>query len=183
MTLNEFAPIMAVLAAGCGRDPGKEQVKVYFDLLKDLDVEVLKQAAARAAMENKYPSLPPIGVIRSLAQEFTQGPRMTAIEAWGLVDRAIRRFDYDRAEEAFASLPPTIARVARAMGWYSLCFPGAGKTAVARAQFVAAYDSVCTQDEKFLALPVDMQKRLGVDKLFLMPDNRQKETRQLEHVK
>jgi len=161
VTRLECAEIMAYMGASLGKDPPAEQVAVYFDLLQDLPAPVLRQAARRAVAESRYPVIPPVGTLRDLSREGLDGPRLPAVQAWEMVDRAIRRFDYNRESEALASLPPLVARTAQAMGWYSLCFPG--KQSIARAQFIAAYESIAQNQEKFSALPADLRETLKLD--------------------
>jgi len=69
MTRQEFAAVMAYLAAGCGKALSEDALNVYFDLLRDLSIGVLQVAAQRALLEGQYPVFPSVGTLRQLAVE------------------------------------------------------------------------------------------------------------------
>jgi hypothetical protein len=157
MTKDEFLEIGYVLSASCGKEMPEQQARVYYELLRHLDPELLRLAVLRAVAESQYPVIPPVGVLLKIAQELASGPRMLAIEAWDALRRAIARYGYNRGDDALASLPPAVARVARALGWQSIC--DCVNTEVLRAQFTKAYDQMSERDEVVQRLPEPLRRQ------------------------
>lgn len=145
--------ILATLTAGSGTrsPPSAEQAEVYFDLLGDLPSAVLMAASRQALVEQQYPTLPPVGVIRRLAVALIQPPT-TTVEAWGEVLSAVRCYGLDRRQKALAQLPPALARVAAPL-WEIICeCPDASLTFVQK-QFTEAYQAVSAQAERQALMP------------------------------
>src|SRR5262249_9799575 len=142
MTREEFAVVMALLASATGKAIDDKQAEVYFELLGDLPAEALRFAAKRALLESAYPVLPPVGVLRKLAVEATNGcdREPTPDEAWNIVRRAIRDFGYRHQEEGIESLPAgPIRRAVQCLGWQSLC--DSTEPEICRAQFRKAFEA------------------------------------------
>lgn len=154
----EFAKIMVVLGAGVGKEPTSHQIEVYFDLLGDLPVDALRFAAKQALLESSYPVIPAVGILRRLAVESMTPRALCPMEAWELVRTAIRHYGYMREREGLASLPPTVAKAARAIGWQSICDSENPETV--RAQFRQAYEPIATDHARLAALPAQMRDKL-----------------------
>lgn len=131
MTRAEFAPIMAYLATAVNCPaPTREQVQVYFDYLKDRDAAVVFWACRAVVIDHKWPNLPPIGAILRLIVAKLQPP-IPPGDAWAMTLAAVRRYGagtrnvwhdgkahpQNFTEIGLASLPPLVARAARAYGW------------------------------------------------------------------
>lgn len=171
MTRIEFAPIMAYLATACGASaPTREQAEVYFDLLGDLPAQLVQSAAKQVAMEHNYPNLPPVGLIRkaaiALREPTTPGPK-----AWEMFCKAVSRYgsgrqrlwangrfhEIDNEQLGLASLPPDVARAARAFGWNTLCDTTREDMGIAQTQFLKVYAQLGAHEQREAIMPPDVR--------------------------
>ncbi|HWG42514.1 MAG TPA: hypothetical protein VN688_06970, partial [Gemmataceae bacterium] len=159
MTRQEFAAVMAYVGAGCGKTLGEDALKVYYDLLSDLPLDVLQLAAKRALLESHYPVFPPVGVLRKLAAEIMRPPAMPALEAWGVLQRAIDRYGDDNPQQGLDALPEPIRAVAEQFGWRQLC--RCNETEILRAQFSKAYDTAQARERATWLLPVGVRQAVA----------------------
>lgn len=135
---------------------------MYFDLLGDLELGVLQAAAKRAALEHRYPSLPPAGLIRQHAADLVHPP-LPAAKAWEQACVVARRWGEDlvfrarftektrqRIEADLARLDPRARAAAEAYGWRNVveAQPGVGF-----AQFRNVYESLDGAERREAALP------------------------------
>lgn len=157
MTREEFAAVGAYLASAVGRPMPRDQAEVYYDLLRDLRVQTVQEAARRAVAANQFPTVPPVGVIRGLALEIARPPQPGWGEAWGLVMKAVRRFGHDRERDALAALPAAVAHAASCMGWESLCATNPQDCNTARSQFRDIYNPIAERVEHEAALPAPVR--------------------------
>ncbi len=157
MTRDEFTPVVAYLAAAVGKPVGREQAEVYFDLLADLPAPLVWLAVKRAVAESRYPTVPPVGVIRAAAAEAAGADAPTWPEAWALVCREVRRHGLGRQAEALAALPPPARRAAEAVGWRALCDATEGGLDTLRAQFRDAYGTLSEREGREARLPANLR--------------------------
>lgn len=163
MTREEWCPIMAYLSAAVGKPMPHAQGEVYFDLLADLPAALALLAVRRAVAEGRYPTVPPVGVIRAAAAEAAGAAAPTWPEAWALACRAARRYGLLYQSLALASLPPPARRAAEAVGWRALCDAAEGDLDTLRAQFRDAYGAMAEREGREMRLPADL--RPGVARL------------------
>lgn len=146
LSRGEFATCAAYLAAGCGRQMGKEQMEVYYDALCDISFAVLKTCCKRAIQEHKDTWLPSVGMIRSYASEAINGQLPQYADEWELVRKAIKRFGWPQPVKGMASLSPLAQRAVKAIGgWMAIC--DAENPSITGAQFRAAYESLAKREE------------------------------------
>src|SRR4051794_653455 len=74
LTREEFAPIVAYLSAGTGKEMPRAQAEVYSDLLQDLPAASVWAAARAALAESAGPWLPSVGAMRQRAAGALHGP-------------------------------------------------------------------------------------------------------------
>ena len=72
MNREQFADVMMYLAHGSNQNPSKELMEVYYDLLRDLPLDVLHEAARRALLHMRTPMFPAVGLIRQYAERIFQ---------------------------------------------------------------------------------------------------------------
>jgi hypothetical protein len=156
MTRQEFAAIVAYIAAGCGKTLTEAAMMVYYDLLGDLPAEVLQTAAKRALLQQEYHVFPQAGTLRKLALEIMQPDRLSALEAWDLLRGAIRSFGYMRERQGLDSLPEPVRQVAERFGWQTLC--DSTEPEICRAQFTRAYEAQQAREQSFALLPEPVQR-------------------------
>jgi len=144
VTPKEFTALMAFLSAGVGLEMGRERVEVYYELLRDLDGDVLKESCRRALLEHEYNTIPPVALIRKLSVEVSSPNRLTSDEAWNLVRQVI--IGSIEKEE----IPDIVQKVARNVGWSTL---GMSTSERARMSFVSAYREAVDSDRRRRLLP------------------------------
>jgi len=160
MTKIETAKLLAVLAAAFPRfDVDDLKVRVWHEMLGDLDYVTANIAAKKLILENTF--APSIAEVRKAVMEILNPDGMTAAEAWGEVERAVRTYGYYRETEALESMSPSVAKVVKYIGWQNICLneePG-----VVRGQFLKMYTQVAEREQKELLLPADL--RQGIQRL------------------
>ena len=165
MTRAETAKILAVLAASYPKfEVDDLKVRVWHEMLGDLDYATANMAAKKLILENNFP--PSIAEVRKAAMEILNPEVMTAAEAWGEVERAVRTYGYYRETEALESMSPSVAKVVEYIGWQNICLneePG-----VIRGQFLKMYQQVRERDRREMLLPADL--RQGIQRLAGMMD-------------
>jgi hypothetical protein len=180
----EFAKVMAVLVAGTGaKEPTPEQLDVYYQLLADLPINVLQTAAARALIEHRYPSLPPVGLIRQHAVAVTTPESTSTIaDGWAAVQAFAIRWQYWLTEgvpsdpktlanmEAWrATIPPTALRAAQSYGWQNII---EADGSVAFAHFRQLHESLDKRRQQEEALPPSVRTPAAatlIDRIGRMP--------------
>lgn len=160
MELREFSPLMAFLSAAVQKQVSAETVKVYFDLLNDIPIEILKQAVRAAVIEHQYATIPPVAKIRQIAAALTRGPGMTAMESLAGVRRVVNQFGGGYAstedrEAAYRKMPPTVARCLQSFGWDRFCDSENPETL--QAQWRMNWDQVQAREQRVEALPCDLR--------------------------
>ena len=157
MTKAEIAKILAVLAAAYPKfEVDDLKVQVWYEMLGDLDYATANMAVKKLILENTFP--PSIAEVRKAAAEIMNPDVMTAAEAWGEVERAVRTYGSYQETEALASLPPRVAKVVRLIGWREICLneePG-----VVRGQFLKMYQQVQERDRREMLLPADLRQEI-----------------------
>lgn len=159
MTKAEIAKILAVLAASYPKfEVDDLKVQVWYEMLGDLDYATANMAVKKLILENTFP--PSIAEVRKAAAEIMNPDVMTAAEAWGEVERAVRTYGYYQEIEALAGLPPRVAKVVRLIGWREICLneePG-----VVRGQFLKMYAQVAEREQKELLLPAGLRNQIQI---------------------
>jgi hypothetical protein len=148
MTKQEVSQVVFMLFAGFPQAHGKdsdERLRVYADMLQDLDFAAARAAVARLLQSSRF--LPTIAEVREQAHQLTAGPKRTGLEAWGDVTRAIRYVgsygvpDFD---------DPLVAHAVACLGWRELCL--GDNEAALRARFIEAYECMADREGREAAL-------------------------------
>lgn len=160
MTKIETAKLLAVLAAAFPRfEVDDLKVQVWHEMLRDLDYSLVSLAIKKLISESTF--APAIAEVRKAVAEILNPDGMTAAEAWGEVERAVRTYGYYQETKAMESLSPRTAKVVRQIGWREICLneePG-----VVRGQFLKMYQQVQERDHREMLLPADL--RQGIQRL------------------
>ena len=94
----EFAEIIGYLSTVYGTEVSKERVKVYFELLKDIDIRVLTQAVKNISAKEKY--FPTPAGIRQESVILTTNKELTVDESIQLINKAINNYGFYKTVEA-----------------------------------------------------------------------------------
>lgn len=124
--------------------------------LSDIPYDIAEKALIKVLATSKF--FPTIAEIREAAADITQPRTMDAIEAWGLVIKAIRRYGSHRESEAIASLPEDVAQMVKRFGWRELCLNENPDTL--RAQFRMAWETQSKRENNMRLLPTDIKNAI-----------------------
>lgn len=124
--------------------------------LSDIPYDIAEKALIKVLATSKF--FPTIAEIREAAADITQPRTMDAIEAWGLVIKAIRRYGSHRESEAIASLPEDVAQMVKRFGWRELCLNENPDTL--RAQFRMAWETQSKRENDMRLLPTDIKNAI-----------------------
>jgi hypothetical protein len=101
-------------------------------------------------LTNEYP--PTIAELRKQAVEIKNPSlQITAADAWGEVQKAIRYFGWYRGEEAMASMSEGARKIAQYIGWQNIC--EVENIDVLRGQFFKMYGQVELREKTEALLP------------------------------
>jgi len=143
MTKKELAQVLAVLSAAYPRWEITEELPVvYYDLLGDLDIAVLRQAAREWAMVEKWP--PTIADLRQKAASICGYLAPTSGQAWAEIMAAIQNGSYNSWSH------PSISKAVRQFGLQEIRF--SDNLSVTRAQFLKVYAEIEKQTNQQVIL-------------------------------
>ena len=155
MTAKEdFMKLVAVLRAAYNSDkfmPDKQSALVWYEMLKDIDYPVLMQGCYKLIQSSPYP--PTIADIRASCASLQAVERLSDLEAWAMVRKALSNGTYG-AEQEYAKLPPLVQRAV-------------GTPAVIREMAQADMESVATvfQSQFLRAYRAEVQRAVDMAKL------------------
>jgi len=118
----------------------KHTTIMYVRLLSDIPPDELQTIVDQAVATCKF--LPTIAELRDMRHSLNTIGRMTYIEAWDSVQKAIRKHGYMQ-KPVFADA--TTAQVVAAMGWRELCMSETPE--ITRAQFRDMYNSLVSRGD------------------------------------
>lgn len=139
-----------------------ETLKAYVKLLSDIDVQVLRAAAAQVATTSRF--FPAISELRNAAFDIIENKAgiPAASEAWGEVCEMMR---YAKPERCPDFSHKVIRRAVKAVGgWWELC--NSTNATADRARFLEAYREIVSRDqEQARILPAvrAMSERLQIE--------------------
>ena len=154
MIKEEFLYLIAALKSNY-RNFGvesKEQMKFWFEMLKDLDYVLAETAVKKLISTSTYS--PTIADIRKAASE-TKQELPDAAEAWGEVTKAIQKYGSYRQDDAMNSMSETTRKVVNSIGWRELCY--SENQMADRAHFIKLYNTAIDRIEKDRVLPPDVK--------------------------
>lgn len=142
-----------------------ESSELWYELLKDIDYEVLSNAVLQHISLHKYP--PSISEIRELCLERMQEPLPNAIDEWGRVQQVISRYGIWNMGAAMKELASNYitAEIVRAIGWRALCTEE--NPIPLRAYFLKAYEEKSAKAQKDRLIPIGvLRERERLKQLF-----------------
>ena len=152
---KDFMQLMVTLRAAYSSEkfmPDKQSAMVWYEMLKDIDYQTLMQGCYKLIQSSPYP--PTIADIRASCASLTAEPqRLTDLEAWALVRKALSNGTYG-AEQEYAKLPPLVQKAV-------------GTPANIREMAQASMDSVATvfQSQFLRAYRAETQRAADMAKL------------------
>jgi len=159
---DEYAAVHATLFTACGRPTNEQMIATWWQLLRDIPVQTLKQAVYRWLAETDS-GFPTPAALRKLAAEFEHGPLLGPDEAFLLVTRALQRHSpYYEPREFCLALPPLVRQAVESCGgptWIA-DLDIADRTTYA-AQFRRAYEAIAARANLARRLPESLRPRLA----------------------
>lgn len=147
MTIEEFGYFAAGLRTFYPKEnmlPTTEAVRMWYDMLKDLDAGALTTALKKWVQTEKWP--PSIADLRSMCSEVEAGKLPDWGEGWAEVVKAVHRYGWSRPQEALNSLPPLAKRAATLIGWEQICI--SENPEALRAQFRQLFESSAKREQE-----------------------------------
>jgi len=148
-TLNEVVSVIGVLklaypsfGARLTEDEWAALPRVWHRLLRDIPFDLLDAAAAHYATTSGSAFPPSIAELRDMAFKVANPNRVSAEEAWGEVQKAIRQTGFYRAPEFD---DPAIGRAVQIIGWRALCL--SENEMADRAHFFRVYQAVAEREK------------------------------------
>jgi hypothetical protein len=156
MNRKEIINLLGIAAANFPHIQTKElkpTAVLWEKALSDITYDVAEKALLKVLSTSKF--FPTIAEIREAATQLTQPQQLDAMEAWGLVVNAIRRYGFYREKEALDSLPEEIADLVKQFTWRELCLNENPDTI--RAQFRMAWETRTKRKKELDALPQEVR--------------------------
>lgn len=124
--------------------------------LSDIDYQTAEKALLKVLSTSKF--FPTIAEFREAIADITQPRPLDAMEAWGLIGEAIRKYGFYRQSEAMQSLPEDVRSMVKRFTWRELCLSENVETL--RAQFRMAWDIHSKRKKELNALPGEIRTLL-----------------------
>lgn len=163
MNYNEFKAIAKILKSTYTSErflPDKDAMNVWFTMLEDLPIEVVKPTVQKYMLTEKFP--PTIADIRGLAVEATDGKQADWGEGWQEVKRAISRYGCSRESEALDSLSPTTHECVKRLGWKMLCCSLTENEMADRANFRMIHNELSAREIEQAKLPDSLKEQINL---------------------
>ena len=122
--------------------PDEDSIKIWFNLLKDLEYSVASVAVQKWMMTHR--EIPTVADIRELCSEVSQERVPSWDEAWEKAHKIIRAYGFYRESEAMAEMDETTRDIIRRIGYKDICM--SENIGIERASFRDIYKTM--QDRK-----------------------------------
>lgn len=124
--------------------------------LSDISYDIAEKAVIKVLSTSKF--FPTIAEIREAVAQITQPRTLDAMEAWGLIGDAIRKYGFYRQKEAMESLPEDVRAMVKRFTWRELCLSETPD--ILRAQFRMAWETQSKRTKELMALPTEIRLML-----------------------
>lgn len=132
--------------------PDADSVKIWYQLLRDIDYNVANVAIQKYIMTEKFP--PTVADIREGAAAVLHGERTLWSDGWEEVRTAIRKFGMYRPQEAMASMSEITRQAVERLGFQNLCL--SENAAVDRANFRMIYEQIESRQHELQQIPTKL---------------------------
>ena len=140
MDKEKFAKGMTFLGIAYNKEFTKEQLEVWYSMLKDYSSEEFSTAIQELIKtEERLPSIATI--TKQIAKNKTVG-LPEAEDEWQEVLRAVGRYGTYREDEALQSLKPYTAKITKYIGFRRICMASPEEQIWNKKEFLGEYDSL-----------------------------------------
>lgn len=175
MTVNEARKIIAVMLVSYPNFKPIDtelMATTWADMLAEYTYEQVNTALRCYITSDKSGFAPAIGQIVDKIKTVSEPQQLNELEAWGLVDKAIRNSTY-HAEEEFAKLPPIVQK---AVGSPSQLFNWARSDietleSVTQSNFLRTYRAVAKREDEVSRMPSQIRQLIQENEPKIMIEN------------
>lgn len=139
--------------------PDRDAIKIWYQMLKDLDYKAASAAVQKHILTSKYP--PTIADIREAVSELVNGEEMTWGESWAAALNAVRRYGFHRKAEALESLDPMTRRCVNAITFEALCLMENDAVMATRAHYQKLFEVMQKRELEEKRLPLPLRETIG----------------------
>ena len=160
MILSEWAVLVKGLKSAYTYEkflPDADAVKVWFELLKDIDYTVLNMACQQYISTNKF--APTIADLRELCSNVSNGQLPDYGKAWEEVLMAIRKCGMYQEDLALESMSEQTREVVKRMGFRNLCV--SENVAADRANFRMIYEQISQRKKTDMQIPQGVKNAIS----------------------
>lgn len=177
MTREQTKVILMTLSEayrGKFKDVNTQTVDLWHKLLSDLSFREVQAYVVDWIIREKFP--PTIADIRSVKTDLLMEATSSkdAYEAWGEVQKSVRKYGHYNQKLGFAMLSPDTKEIVRRMGGYrTFCLMEEKDERVLCAQFRDAYNGMQARKRRNLQTPEGLQrelKRIAESELDSLPE-------------
>lgn len=136
-----------------------DSVKIWYELLKDMDYKVLNLAIQKYMVTGKFP--PTVAELREYAVGITD-PTITNDygDGWEQVLGAVRKYGYYNVDEALASMDEVTRKCVKRLGWKNICM---SENPIAdRANFRQIYEQEKLKRKELQQLPDKVKQAIDL---------------------
>ena len=160
MTLSEWTVLVKGLKSAYTYEkflPDADAVKVWFELLKDIDYTVLNMACQQYISTNKF--APTIADLRELCSNVSNGQLPDYGMAWEEVLMAIRKCGMYQENLALERMSEQTRQVVKRMGFKNLCT--SENVAADRANFRMIYEQISQRKKTDMQIPQSVKNAIS----------------------
>ena len=168
MTRDDTLDLLSILKAAypnfyrdMTRKDADHVVSLWTEMFKDEPAELVALAVKAHIATDKKGFPPHIGAIKDSIVKIQQPDEMTELEAWGLVQKALRN-GYYGAQEEFGKLPPVVQRLVGSPNqlreWALM--DSETVSSVVASNFQRSYKARAANEREFLALPTEVKETM-----------------------
>ncbi len=137
--------------------PDADSVKIWYQLLSDIDYEAANVAIQKHIMVSKFP--PTIAEIREQTVSVTVGDKPIWSDGWEEVLRAIRKFGMYREGEALESMTEITRQAVKRLGFKEICM--SENLMADRANFRQIFEQLAEREQANKQIPVKVLNLIG----------------------
>lgn len=159
MTFDEFKILAKGMKAVYTSErflPDADSIKIWYQLIKDLDYKVANAAIQKYISTNKFP--PTIADIREISTTICIGEIPDWGEGWEQVLKGIRFYGYYRESEALETMDKLTQTCVKRLGWRNLCM--SENSNQDRANFRMIYEQLTERTRKEAVLPISLNNTI-----------------------
>lgn len=135
-----------------------ETLEIWHEMLEDLDLPVVQLALKRMIAVLKFP--PSVADLREAVADLATQGQLTAGQAWGRINAAMRQYGFYQPEKAREDLGADLwTMVSQVGGWSHLC--ESDNLDVIGAQFERRYNDMLKRRKETIQVPRRIQQQFA----------------------